>query len=320
MPVPLRFPKATKPQRDALTPFVEYLRTHRNRRGQPLSEQTQGLYAQHVLVAMRKAKTTDPARLIVWLTTDRINPRTPYGTAQPLLAALTHYFAQAEGRVPDASSLPYLGALTKGSRDALSEAELKRFCAVVRESSEDVIPTEQGVAILLLLPATGLRISEACALRRCDVNRKGPGVWGLDVLGKGSKVRRVPLNAFDDEALDVLREYDAAVVKGRGTTSEAPLFPSPRSPDFPISKRTIEYYLRRLRALYWPVNDDDEFHGQLATVECHTLRHTCATRLLRAGVPIHIVQRLLGHSTLATTERYSHPTDSDVADALGRSR
>jgi integrase len=289
-------------------PFVDYLATYRDRKGKPLAESTQRTYVRNVLASMRGARTTDPDRMLTWFGDVRINPRTSHGTANPMLSAVCHYFEQHTGAPVERNARPYIGALPKGMRDALSEKELRTFQRTVRESTEAEIPEEQGVAILLLLPATGLRISEACNLRRCDVNRKH-GVLGLDVLGKGSKVRRVPLNAFDDEAKKVLIEYDSTV--GKGKAIETPLFPSPRDPARFISVSAVEGYLQRLRETHW--SDDD---GQLATVECHTLRHTCATRLLRAKVPIHIVQKILGHKSIVTTQRYTHPTDADVADAL----
>lgn len=308
-PVVVLFPKATKAQREAVTAFGEYLAEYRDRRGRPLSLRTRTNYVLNALRMMRGARTVDALRLLTWFSNDFITPRTPHGTANPILSALRHYYEHATGEAPDRKHVPYIGALSKGTRDALSEKELRTFQRTVRESTEAQIPEEQGVAILLLLPATGLRISEACNLRRCDVNKKG-GVLGLDVLGKGSKVRRVPLNAFEEEAKNVLAEYDAAVVKGKDA-SVTPLFPSPRDPERCISVAAVEGYLQRLRESCW---SEDE--GQLATVECHTLRHTCATRLLRAEVPLHIVQKLLGHSSIVTTQRYTHPTDADVADAL----
>jgi integrase len=214
---------------------------------------------------------------------------------------------EALERAQNPKRYPYLGALARGSRDALTDEETTEYLRVVGASG---IPS-QVHAILLLLPATGLRIKEACKLRRCDVQKRG-GRLGLVVLGKGSKVRWVPCNAFGGEATTVLRDYDAAIVKG-GTTSEAPLFPAlkGRTEGATVAIGTVEGHLKRLREENW--NDDE---GRLLTVTPHVLRHTCATRLLRAKVPIELVQRILGHSDIATTLRYSHPTDEDLANAL----
>jgi integrase/recombinase XerC len=138
-------------------------------------------------------------------------------------------------------------------------------------------------AVLELLYATGLRVSELAALRLDDVDRTERLVR---VVGKGGKPRVVPFGA---EAAAALEAYLAE----RGP-APGPLFRNPRGG--PLSARTVrERVRRRARAA-----------GLARRVTPHTLRHTFATHLLDAGADLRLIQDLLGHRRLATTQRYTH--------------
>jgi integrase/recombinase XerC len=142
---------------------------------------------------------------------------------------------------------------------------------------------ERDVAILELLYATGLRVSELTALDMDDVDRAGQTVR---VLGKGRKERIVP---FGDRAARALDAYHAWRAERRGT-----LFANQRG--------------RRLsaRAVHAIVRKSAVAAGIVRRVSPHTLRHTFATHLLDAGADLRVIQELLGHSRLSTTQRYTH--------------
>lgn len=147
-------------------------------------------------------------------------------------------------------------------------------------------------AILELLYATGLRVSELCGLDVADVDF---GRRLVTVLGKGGKERVVPFGLPADEALTAWlqrgrpelinseRAGDAAFVGVRGSR---------------IDQRTV----RRI------VHDAVSAVPTAADIGPHGLRHSAATHLLDGGADLRSVQELLGHATLATTQIYTHVT------------
>ena len=149
----------------------------------------------------------------------------------------------------------------------------------------------RDVAILELLYATGLRVSELVSLDLDDVDRLDGTVR---VLGKGRKERIVPFGGKAARALDV---YLA-----RRSAARGPLFVNARGGR--LTARSIHALVRRgARAV-----------GIARRVSPHTLRHSFATHLLDAGADLRAIQELLGHSRLSTTQRYTHV----VADQLMR--
>lgn len=183
----------------------------------------------------------------------------------------------AEVRLPPArTSLP----------DTLDEEEVERLL-----TAPDV-DTPLGLrdrAMLEVLYGCGLRVSELVALRLDSVNLR-QGV--VRVLGKGDKERLVPLG---EEAQVWLERYQRA---GRGALMadirRAPLFPG-RHDGF-MTRQTFWYRIKhyaRLAAIDKPLSP-------------HTLRHAFATHLLNHGANLRVVQLLLGHSDLSTTQIYTH--------------
>jgi integrase/recombinase XerC len=146
-------------------------------------------------------------------------------------------------------------------------------------------------AILELLYAAGLRVSELCGLDLEDVDLEGQRVR---VLGKGSREREVPIG---DVAAAALGEYlgwarGAIAPEGPGAPS-ALLFNRRRRRIGPRDVRgLVENYVKRA------------LPGRRASP--HTLRHSFATHLMEGGADIRAVQELLGHASLANTQRYTH--------------
>ncbi len=141
----------------------------------------------------------------------------------------------------------------------------------------------RDVAILELLYATGVRVSELTGLDLDDVDRAGRTVR---VLGKGRKERIVPFGAKAAEALDA---YLGPRAQARG-----PVFTNHRG-----GRLTV-------RAIYDIVRRSARAAGIVRRVSPHTLRHTFATHLLDAGADLRVIQEFLGHSRLSTTQRYTH--------------
>lgn len=144
-------------------------------------------------------------------------------------------------------------------------------------------------AMLELLYATGMRVSELAGLRVQDVNLQ---VGYARVFGKGGKERIVPLGSH---AIDAVGEY----VRGlRGTltesTTSAALFVSRTGS--PLDRTNIWRVVSRFAVQA----------GLPRGVSPHTLRHCFATHMLEGGADLRIVQELLGHADVATTQIYTH--------------
>ncbi|MDO8263589.1 MAG: site-specific tyrosine recombinase XerD [Gallionella sp.] len=140
-----------------------------------------------------------------------------------------------------------------------------------------------------VLYATGLRVSELVTLRITQVSMD-MGV--VRVMGKGSKERLVPLG---EEALDWLRRY---LADGRGV-----LLGKQMSDAMFVTARGEGM----TRQLFWYLIKKHAKHGGLnKSLSPHTLRHAFATHLLNHGADLRVVQMLLGHADISTTQIYTH--------------
>jgi integrase/recombinase XerC len=196
-------------------------------------------------------------------------------------AALRCYFAWAvrQGRLPDDPSRSLRAPSGKGRLPrVLSNGEIGSL--LDRPGSSDL--DQRDRAVLELLYAAGLRVSELCGLDRRGVDLKGRTVT---VLGKGGKERRVPMH---DQATVALRQW---LTGGRTRMSgpEEAVFVNQRGNR--LGPRDVRRILDRLAA---------------SPTHPHALRHTFATHLLDGGADLRIVQELLGHASLATTQIYTH--------------
>ncbi|WP_149085727.1 MULTISPECIES: site-specific tyrosine recombinase XerD [Microbacterium] len=157
-------------------------------------------------------------------------------------------------------------------------------------------------ALLELLYATGARVSEAVGL---DVDDMAHGEV-LRLRGKGSKERIVPVGSYARAAVDayLTRVRPDLAAKGRAS---ARLFLGARGA--PLSRQSA-----------WLVIRSAADRAQLtAEVSPHTLRHSFATHLLQGGADVRVVQELLGHSSVATTQIYTHVSVDALRDIYATS-
>jgi integrase/recombinase XerD len=146
----------------------------------------------------------------------------------------------------------------------------------------------RDVAILELLYASGLRATELCQLKLRDLNLE---IGCVRVLGKGSKERIVPLGRA---AAGALTRYIA---------EDRPKFDSRQSESLFLSRTGKP--LERI-ALWMIIEKHGRRSGILKSVSPHTLRHCFASHLLGGGADLRVVQELLGHSDINTTQIYTH--------------
>ena len=161
-------------------------------------------------------------------------------------------------------------------------------------------------ALLELLYAAGLRISEAIGLDREDLSTDGAFVR---VIGKGDKERLVPVG---DVALDWLARW---IDGPRARSSRSAMSHPGRGGPLFLGDRGG----RLARQQAWAAVKRAASRAGLADrVSPHTLRHSFATHLLEGGADLRIVQELLGHASISTTQLYTHLTGERIRDVYSR--
>src|SRR6266480_3420358 len=168
----------------------------------------------------------------------------------------------------------------------LAVGSAKRVVETELRAGEDREPWvfARDAAVLGLLYGSGLRISEALALKRNEVPEPGQGD-AIVVTGKGNKTRMVPVL---QQVLTLVADYVA--ICPYALAADGPLFVGARGG--PLSPRIVQLAMARLR-------------GALALPETatpHALRHSFATHLLTRGGDLRAIQELLGHASLSTTQ------------------
>lgn len=208
------------------------------------------------------------------------------------LAAIRAFFAWLfkKGRI-DVNPAELLSA-PKREQKLPFHLDIDQATALVESSFAAIKPDTRPAAvrdraILELLYSSGLRVSELTGL---DVGHLDMISGMVRVMGKGGKERIVPVGV---KALEALAMY----LKWRGLSNNRdPLFLNSRNSR--INRRSVD----RIVKLYSMGIET------FRSVSPHTLRHTFATHLLEGGADLRSIQELLGHSSLSTTQKYTHAT------------
>lgn len=210
-------------------------------------------------------------------------------------------FAWDEGWRADNPAIQIAGpAKAQRLPKVLTVAEVDRLLAAARETGRHPAERLRNTCLMELLYATGLRVSELVSMPVAAA-RGDPRM--LLVRGKGGKERMVPLSAPAREALAAWLaardRAEEAARAGRGAAPGRHLFPA----------RGAEGHLTR-QAFHGIVKDLAAAAGIApARVTPHVLRHAFATHLLAGGADLRVIQTLLGHADLSTTEIYTHVLD-----------
>lgn len=232
--------------------------------------------------------TLAPASLPTWLDERRAAGYQLRSNAR-LLSSLRRFYRWAleTGRIErDPLAEVRLPRVRPSLPETLEEAEVERLIAAPD------ITTDLGLrdrTMLEVLYGAGLRVSELVGLTTDAVNLR-QGV--VRVRGKGDKDRLVPLG---EEAVDWVSRY---LRTARGTLMRDATRPAlfPGRDDRPLTRQAFWYRIKH--------------HARVAGIERslspHTLRHAFATHLLNHGANLRVVQMLLGHSDLSTTQIYTH--------------
>jgi integrase/recombinase XerC len=165
----------------------------------------------------------------------------------------------------------------------LDRRELSGMLDAPAPEDEPVWRRRRDDAVLELLYGSGLRVSELCGLRVSSLSLRA---GAAEVWGKGAKERRVPVS---EAAVEALRHWLAIRHEVVPVEAGDVLFANERGR--PLSPRDVRRILDRRSP---------------TPTHPHALRHTFATHLLDGGADLRAVQELLGHSDVATTQRYTH--------------
>lgn len=203
----------------------------------------------------------------------------------------------------------------------LSEDEMS---ALIDASSGEHVLSRRDKAILELFYASGLRLSELAGLDVDDVNLSAKMVR---VLGKGGRERIVPFNASAARALkEYVKDREALLSGQKGldrheakrrtlVLSSPSRRARPRDPLFlnfrggRLTTRSVDRIVRRYVAA----------SSARMGISPHALRHSFATHLLQRGADLRVIQELLGHSRLSTTQRYTHVNAAQLLDVYKKS-
>lgn len=183
--------------------------------------------------------------------------------------------------------------------EVLTLEEIDRLLAIPDRKSARGL---RDAAMLELLYATGLRVSELVSLRRSDVNLEAGYVT---TVGKGRKQRVVPMGAA---AVRLLDDYvrDAWPIFDRGRGADALFLASHGGP--------------MTRQGFWKLlGGHARAAGIARTISPHKLRHSFATHLLERGADLRAVQAMLGHADISTTQIYTHVSQVRLREVYDRS-
>lgn len=280
--------------------FLNYCKYHKN-----LSDKTVGSYM--IDLNQFQAFTNDLSRQSIWEYIEYLNKRYKPKTVKRKIATLkafTHYlllqdqieynlFDKIEVNVKEPVLLPKTIPLDTINRLFLflysqmemASTEYQKKCAI------------RNAAVVELLFATGARIAEICTLRKDDIDIIG---GSIKLYGKGSKERIIPIE--NREVICVLVQYS--------NLFQAEIADSGYFFVNKLRKRLTEQSVREM------LNKSCEKCGISLHITPHMFRHSFATYLLEEDVNIRYIQQMLGHSSITTTQIYTHVTSSKQKEIL----
>lgn len=179
----------------------------------------------------------------------------------------------------------------------LSEKEVQRILDVIPMNEQF---STRDKAIIELLYACGLRVSEACELKLSLLRIKDGYII---VTGKGNKQRLVPIHKEAIKYLELYLEHERPNTKPKTNDSDT-VFLSNRGGS--LTRQSIFMKLKRFAALA----------GIKKNISPHTMRHSFATHLIERGADLRVVQQLLGHESITTTEFYTHISAKHLGDKI----
>ena len=287
--------------------FLEMMSAERGAAGNTLASYQRDLEDMHAFLLDRKKSpaNAESADLSAYLAHLGRQGFAASSQARRLSAMRQFYkFLYAEGlRVDDPTTI--LDAPKKGRAlpKIMSEADVTRLLEqAAREAAEpglEHLSRLRMLALLEVLYATGMRVSELVSLPAKVLDQEGRF---LMIRGKGNKERLVPLSR---SAIEALRNYGAGREAAK-TADSAWLFPSSGKEGY-LPRQVFARDLKGLAA---------RAGLRAAAISPHVMRHAFASHLLQNGADLRVVQELLGHSDISTTQIYTHVQEERLRELV----
>lgn len=282
--------------KDYIDKFIRYLEVEKG-----VSEHTVRAYRKDLEVFAEHVKSS-PERIepldIRGFVAEQINSGLGKTTVSRRLATLRSFFRflNREGFVK--SNPAKIVSTLKTPRMLPKFLTVDEIFSLVEEPDGIGFLTARDKAILELLYSSGIRVSELSVLNIDDLNIK---IGFVKVRGKGKKERIVPIGR---KAIDALKTYivERALLKKK----EKAVFlnkSGARLTDRGVRRIVVKYARQILLQ---------------TKIGPHTLRHTFATHLLQRGADLRVIQELLGHSSLSTTQKYTHLDIAHLMDVYDK--
>jgi integrase/recombinase XerD len=274
-----------------LDQFLDYISLERG-----LSENTRSAYAADIRDflqylqrhSIRSVNSVERRHLIDFLLSEKARGLQTTSLSRRLVAIKVffrhlHREGLLNGNVADDMESP---RLWKVLPDTLTYKEVERLLKAPDKNKRYGL---RDRALLEVFYGTGLRVSELASLRIHDLHL---GEGYLRCIGKGNKERVVPINS---SATALLKRYLAEL--------RPKLLPDPDAPELFVSSRGTSFSRQGLWKL---IRGYARKAGIAKSVTPHTLRHSFATHLLANGAPLRVIQEMLGHADISTTQIYTH--------------
>ncbi|MDR0848816.1 MAG: site-specific tyrosine recombinase XerD [Propionibacteriaceae bacterium] len=237
------------------------------------------------------------AKFPVWLTQQGLAPAS-VGRMTVAVRGFHHFLAQEQMTPSDVAADVSPPVPGRHLPKALSVSQVNALIAATGGRGVEVTADQLcDLALVEFLYGTGARISEAVELDVDDVTRMlSDTSLGLRLFGKGGKERIVPVGAYAREALSAWLVRGRPQLAPKAKKATPALFLNSRG-----NRLSRQVAFNRISALAGQA-------GITEPISPHTLRHTYATHLLDGGADVRVVQELLGHSSVATTQIYTYVT------------
>jgi len=241
-----------------------------------------------------------------WLAATRKNSRT---TIKQRIGALSSFAEYAQNRNLEASFI-FRNSLAKISKKSFRRVKGKQRCTFTRQELEIFFSLPdvsdrigwRDIVLLVTMYASGARAQEVCDLTVKDVAHDSNGNAILTLMGKGEKPRRVKVTA---DATEMLNKYIA--YRKIGDQPARHVFSSQRNEQMSVS--CVEEIFAKYEKTAKDAHPGRFCAGRYTP---HVMRHTTATHLLEAGVPLAVVKNILGHVSIQTTQIYVEITQQTV--------